>query len=185
VIWESCYWKDPLLEMADRLIELSRKDEWTEDEGAQFERDVFIGFYSVRKLFEAPAKVSDESRSMKLKIVRFPKRSGQPLVDWYNRDEIWKLYDIGNGQVEERDAVFVTHRMIHSFIFIPSAPCDAEQDGMFFTSDTDKEKNIYFIELNEVVRLFRDVGTDYPDIEIHRDETTGEMKVRAFKPIDG
>jgi hypothetical protein len=185
MIWESCYWKDPLLEMAARLAELIAKEEWTDEEAAQFERDVFIGFYSVRKLFEAPAKVSDETRATKLKVAWFAKRPGQALVDWYNRDEICELYDLRKAQGELRDAVFVTHRLIHSFIFRPSVAHGDHPDGVFFTSDTDKERRLYFIEVAEIVRLFREVGSDYPDIEVHRDRVSGEMKVRAFKALDG
>lgn len=182
MIWGSCYWKDSLLEMADRIVTLIRKEEWDDDEGAQFERDIFIGFYSVRKLFEAPAKVSEETRATRLKIAWFPRKGSQPLVDWYNRNDIWDLYNLDHGHIEQRDALFIAHQMIHSFIFIPRTACEGEPDGIFFTSDVDKERRIYFLEIGEVVRLFKEVGEDYPDIEMNRDIETGEMKVRAFKP---
>ena len=185
MIWESCYWKDPLLEMADRLVELIRKEEWTEEDGAQFERDIFIGFYSVRKLFEAPAKVSDETRALKLNLFWYPKKPEAGLVDWYNRGDFWELYDLDERHGEERDPLFLAHRLVHSFIFTPSAAFENNPDGVFFTSDTDKEQKIYFVELSEIVRLFREVGEDYPDIETHRDPVTGEMKVRAFRPVVG
>lgn len=53
MIWESWYWKQPLLEMADRLEHLKTASALSDEELAQVERDIFIGFYSVRKLLEA------------------------------------------------------------------------------------------------------------------------------------
>lgn len=58
MIWESWHWKQPLLKMADRLAQFKASNELSDEELAQVERDIFIGFYSVRKLLEAPAKIT-------------------------------------------------------------------------------------------------------------------------------
>lgn len=62
MIWESHYWKKPLLEMDDRLERLKASDNLSDEQMVQIERDVFIGFYSARKLFEARTKVTDRTR---------------------------------------------------------------------------------------------------------------------------
>ena len=56
MITESYYWKLPLLEMADRFRLVASKEDLTDEEYAAYERDLFIGFYSVRKLFEGLRK---------------------------------------------------------------------------------------------------------------------------------
>ena len=68
MIWESWYWKQPLLEMADRLEHLKTSSALSDEEIAQVERDIFIGFYSVRKLLEAPAKITDKTRHRSISL---------------------------------------------------------------------------------------------------------------------
>jgi hypothetical protein len=58
MIWESCYWKEPLLEMAGRLRALKAgRHRLTEKRLVELERDIFIGFYSIRKLLFPVPKV--------------------------------------------------------------------------------------------------------------------------------
>lgn len=181
MISESYYWKLPLLEMADRFRLVASKEDLTDEEYAAYERDLFIGFYSVRKLFEGTAKVSDETRMMKLQLLWFPKKVEADRVDWYNRGEIWELYELEEGRGEQRDAIFVAHRIIHRFIFMPTAAGEGNAEGIFFTSDVDKDKRLYFVSLDEVIRLFTEVGTDYPDLHGWTDPVTRERKWRATK----
>jgi len=66
MIWESWYWKQPLLEVAERLESFRASNDLSEDQIAQVERGIFIGFYSVRKLFEASTKITDRTRGLSL-----------------------------------------------------------------------------------------------------------------------
>ena len=185
MIWESHYWKEPLLKMADRIERYSKKTALTEKQGAQYERDIFIGYYTVRKLFEAAGKISDDTRSATMSLCWFPKKAGAPIVDWYNRNEFWDLYNLDERHHERREALFVAHRVVHSFVMIGSASSGDEPSGDFFTSDRDKEKGLYFVASAETVALFRLVGSDYPDFVCWRDEVTGEMKWSAPKAPNG
>jgi len=189
MIWESYYWKEPLLKMADRIEKYSQKDGLTDRQGAQYERDIFIGYYTVRKLFESAGKVSDDTRAMKLCVHWFPKKAGAPIVDWYNRSEFWDIYDLEDRHREQRDALFVAHRVIHSFIMVGSSGGEGEPSGDFFTSDRDKEKRLYFVPASETLSLFRAVGRDYPNFVFWRDDVTGERKWSApaekDQPSDG
>ncbi|AZD05460.1 hypothetical protein C4K26_0019 [Pseudomonas chlororaphis] len=72
MIWESWYWKRPLLEMAERLERPKASNDLSEEQIAQVERDIFIGLYSVRKLFEAPAKITDKTYGLTLALQRHP-----------------------------------------------------------------------------------------------------------------
>jgi hypothetical protein len=73
MIFESGDWKEPLLEMAARLRSLKRT-RLTEKRLAQLERDIFIGFYSVRKIFDAVTRVTDATKSLKVQVSWHPKR---------------------------------------------------------------------------------------------------------------
>lgn len=151
------------------------KENLTDAQFARIEREMFIGFYSIRKLLEATGKVGPETRDVRLALKWYPKRDAAPLVDWYNRGQFWDLYDLELPKLEERDLLYVAHRMVHSFIFILSS--DDDGHGAFFTSDRDKESRLNFISTDEIIRVFEIVGNDYPlAFNAWRDKATGEMK---------
>lgn len=171
MIWESESWKTPLLKLAKRLTSLKVSKEISEDQLSQIERDIFIGFYSVRRLIETPTKVTDQTRAMLLAVSKF---SNLKPVTWRNNHRLDSLYDLSKSNQENRDISFVCGRVIHSFIF---APCVSEEGGLggvFFTSDLDKDKFLLFMDIDEVIALFRQVGNDNPSvIESSRDPVTG------------
>jgi hypothetical protein len=171
MIWESWYWKQPLLEVAERLECFKASNDLSEEQIAQVERDIFIGFYSVRKLFEAPAKITDNTRSLSLFLQR---HSNLKPVTWRNNHKLDELYDLSKSCKETRDVLFVCGRIIHSFVF---APCESEAGGLYgayFSSDRDKDSHLYFISIDQVISLFTQVGSDDPcHIEISRYPSTG------------
>ncbi|WP_412462021.1 hypothetical protein ACK2SD_10060 [Pseudomonas sp. SC11] len=172
MIWESWYWKHPLLEMADRLEHLKTPCALSDEELAQVERDIFIGFYSVRKLLEAPAKITDKTRHLSIPL---RKHSNLKRVTWGNNYRLDELYDLSKAGQEGRDVKFLCGQIIHSFVFAPCMSEGGGLDGAFFSSDFDKDKFLYFISIDEVISLFRQVGNDDPcDIKWSRDPETGK-----------
>ena len=171
MIWESESWKTPLLKLAKRFTSLKVAKELSEDLLAQIERDIFIGFYSVRRLTETPTKVTDQTRAMLLAVSKF---ANLKPVTWRNNHRLDYLYDLSKSNQEKRDITFVCGRVIHSFIF---APCISEEGslcGVFFTSDLDKDKFLLFMDIDEVITLFKQVGNDSPClIESSLDPVTG------------
>jgi hypothetical protein len=96
VIWESQYWKRPLLAMA-RRIEVAGKagKAPTDRRMAQVERDLFIGCYSIRKLIHAPGKLTDACRSSKVQLRCHPSK-GKP-VTLLDRNDIDQHYNVEAG----------------------------------------------------------------------------------------
>lgn len=185
MITESYYWKKPLLTGAKFIRKYMDAENITDAQFARIEREIFVGFYSIRKLLEATTKVSAKTRDMKVALKQYQKRSDQPIVDWYNRNEFWELYDLEQPAQEFRDLLYVAHRMVHSFIFTLSG--DDDGHGVFFTSDRDKESRLNFLSTDEIIRVFEIVGTDYPSgFRGRRDPRTGEMKwcIPAKEAID-
>lgn len=175
MISESHYWKGPLLTGAKVIRKIMGKMDASEAEFARVEREIFIGFYAIRKLLEATGKLSSETHLLKLSLTRYKKREGKPTCDWYNRQHIFQLYDLDSPTQENLDLIYVAHRMVHSFIF-DLAYYD-NHHGAFFTSDRDKDKVLNFVRTEEIVRAFETVGNDYPSRFVAwRDEMTGEMK---------
>ena len=180
MIFESAYWKQPLLTSAKRLRRFMTLETLTERQFAQFERDVFIGFYSVRKLLEAFGKVSESSRKMRLPIHWHPKRPEAPEADWRNRNDLLELYDVEVCHAEQRDVLYVAHRMVHSFIFIPARQEGSDVDGIYFTSDNDKDRRISFIQTERIAATFETFGKDYPEtFRVWKDPATGKWECSA------
>lgn len=175
MICDSWYWKQPLLDMSDRLARFKVSSDLSDEEFAQVERDIFIGFYSVRKLLEAPGKISDKTRSLSLTLRKHPNLK---RVTWRNNHRLDEHYDLSESGQDVRDVLFVCGRIIHSFVF---APCQTEDGGLygaFFSSDRDKDSCLYFISICEVISLFRQIGNDDPcDIEWSLEPVTGKEKL--------
>ena len=117
MIWESGYWKDPLLAMGRRL-QLAAEAKWqlSDRRLAQVERDMFIGFYSVRKLIHSGPKLTDVVKRMNVNLTSYPNLLPVNLRNWHQLDE---LYDLHTPSRQSRDLEFVSGRIIHSFVFAP------------------------------------------------------------------
>jgi hypothetical protein len=111
MIGESSYWKKPLLNIAKRLRRFKTNTEITEAQLATIERDIFIGFFSVRKLFDAITKVTDATKLSKVQLLWHPNLKA---VTWRNNHRIEELYDLDEQHYETRDFQFIAGRIIHS-----------------------------------------------------------------------
>jgi hypothetical protein len=163
MIEESADWKEPLLKMAKRLRSLKTTEHLTEKSLAQIERDIFIGFYSVRKLLDAITRVTDATKSLQAQVSWYP---NVIPVSWRNSHRIDKNYDLNKQQQETRDLEFIAGRIIHSFIFMPYIEEHGGLGGIFFTSDIDRNKKLYAMKIDDVITVFERIGNDYPT-EIH------------------
>lgn len=159
MISESWYWKKPLLEMAERLRSLKSVHELSEKQLIQIERDIFIGFYSVRKLLETITKVTDATKSSRVQVTWYPNRKP---VNWRNNHRIDELYDFEKKFKETRDVWFISSRIIHSFIFTPYVGEQGGLAGIMFTSDNDKDTKLYSMDIDDVTKVFERVGNDDP-----------------------
>ena len=142
MIHESLYWKAPLLRSANWLEHL-RFDEKTEERAlVRFERELFIGFYSIRKLLET-FKLSVSTKSLVFHLQWSPCIK---MVDYFNAHRIDELFDLQAIKSEDRDLAFLCNQFIHSYV----------------SSDRTRHEKLYIVELNQVIHAFRTVGRDYP-----------------------
>jgi len=70
MIYESSYWKKPLLAAADFISAIRIGEEEQGDNLARVEREILIGFYSVRKLLDT-LKVSSSTKTMNFDLRYF------------------------------------------------------------------------------------------------------------------
>ncbi|MEM9395844.1 MAG: hypothetical protein AAF991_00085, partial [Pseudomonadota bacterium] len=138
MISESRYWKEPLLEAADWLESVRLRERTKEETLVRIEREVFVSFYAIRKLFET-LKVSDKTKEMTINIEWHP---NVDPVNHLNSIHLDRLYDFGKTSTETRKALFLCHQFVHSFIFSPFEEYGV-LGGFFVTSDQTKDEKLY------------------------------------------
>jgi hypothetical protein len=144
----------------------------------QIERDLFIGCYSIRKLSQAPLKLTDTCRGSKVQL-RCHLATAKP-IGLLHRNDIDEFYNLEGGSNEYRDLEFFCSRIINSFTFLMTLHDDGSLSGFYFGSDLDRGKRLFRVATEEVVRVFRLVGEDYPmETGVKIDQVTGEETFEA------
>lgn len=159
MIWESEYWKKPLLQLANKLFRWSNPREWTERELVDIEKDIFVAFYSIRKLMDAK-KLSDSTEEMPINVNIYPNMGRDvTLLNWHDIDE---LYNLEAKHTTHRDLRFICNQIIHSYVFVPDINEAGVIEKILFCSDRERNERLYGIQMNELINIFRVVGKDYP-----------------------
>lgn len=172
MINESKYWKDDLLKLASKIELKTIQKRWGERNFYILEKDIFIGFYCIRKLIES-SKISDSLRSKCYEVLEFPYK-GKPdsMINYFNENE----YDMSKGDASQITIAQICNQFIHSHHFLPFLPNGKNLAGLFFCSDYKRKSCIYLITLFDIADIFRAIGSNYPDkIEITR-LTNGKLR---------
>ena len=169
-----------MLESAERLQTLAKADsELTDEQFVQLEKDIFIGFYSIRKLMEAPGKVTDQVKETMLTLTWYPNIK---RADSSNNHKLNKLYNLEAPASERRNIRFVCGVIIHSYIFTPLVNELGALSGIIFTSDRDKNKKLYTLSAMQVAGTFKRFGNDdVVSLVSIRNPETGDMEVHSAK----
>jgi len=175
MISQSHHWKKDLIKLAERMSKRSKQRRWTERSYFLFEKDVFFAFYSIRKLLEAD-KLSQDVANLSLNVVSYPALGKK--VTKINNFDLTKLYDFSKGDKANLKLLLTCHQIVHSYIFTPVVNEDHSCTGIMFCSDRTRNKALYEMELEELVKCIQHVAEDDPT-EWHyiRDPNLGDYKV--------
>jgi hypothetical protein len=173
MIWESCYWKEPLLKSANWLRRMRVRLNSGEPLFVKVEKELMMGFYAIRKLLDT-AKVTDATKALKFKVDWYPNLNVVDYLNWHNID---RLFDLDASHQEVRDIRFICDRFVHSYIFIPDFSDDGKVLGVYVATDRDRKNKLYFVSADTIVSIFRLVGRDYPYTGAYRlNPKTGERE---------
>lgn len=179
MIWESAYWKEDLLKQAKALKKRISQRRWAERSLANLEKTIMLGFYSIRKLIEAN-KLTDKVSLSQIPLIAFPWK-GKPVtvINWHKVDELYNLEE------ETRVSLPLStmcNTVIHSYVFAPTFNEQSKIHGIMVNSDYSRNKELYFITLSEIIRLFERVGKDYERMrKMKFDENKGDYKILQAK----
>lgn len=114
MIWESSDWKQPLLKSAKWLRSVKFSDRTQERTFVRIEKELFIGFYSIRKLLET-LKISDSTKKLTFEVEWYSNKEPVHDLNWHHLD---RLYDLSSRHLETRDMGFLCNQFIHSYVFV-------------------------------------------------------------------
>jgi len=159
MIYESSYWKDDLLRYAAALRKKTKQRHWSERSQAVVEKLVFLGFYSVRKLFEAE-KLSTSLRQLSLVTAIYPP-TGKNVTrhNWHKTDE---LFHLDCSQSATITLPQLANQAIHSYVFQLGFTHRNTLSFMLICSDHQRDKGLHHVWFRDVIRVFERVGRNYP-----------------------
>ena len=158
MIWESHYWKQPLPKSATWLKRVRLGNGTRESTYVRIEREVFFGFYSIRKLLDT-CKLTTEVRNITFDLFVYQNLKKVGYLNWHHVD---KLYNLDQQGMENRKLRFICNLFVHSYVFLVVEGESGRIEGFYITTDTDKNKKLFFISLDCVCTIFRRIGRDYP-----------------------
>ncbi|WP_148208499.1 hypothetical protein [Solidesulfovibrio magneticus] len=143
-------------------------DAKAEKQFVRFEKELFFGFYLVRKLFDT-LKISDATKQCVIFVQCFPIVE---MVEYFNRDDIDRFTDFDREYVKMVALYELCNQFVHSYIFVPQIDEENKLLGCFVSSErncspdrivvSSKRPKVYFVGLADIVSIFRRVGKDYP-----------------------
>jgi hypothetical protein len=156
---DSAFWKTELFPVAENIERLSTFSRFSNRLANIFEKEIMLGFFSVRTLIER-LKLSQELLSQVINVTAYPKKTQKP-VTWLNSHNIDELYDVNARKMKQLTPTFLCNQVIHSYILIPL------QEHRKFTrilvcSDYERNRWLYVVPVQCITKLIRDVAFDYP-----------------------
>jgi len=140
-----------------------------------FEKEIIISFFLVRKLFETH-KVSSKSREHEAEVYSYaPSGKRITKLNQYSIDEV---YELDKEKKVKKKIVFLANQLIHSCTIFAYRNEDRNWGGVYACSDFERNKTIYRIPIEEIISIFTLVGNDYPSsFSMQWNEEAGDYDV--------
>ena len=142
-------WKKELLVIAHSLLRRLAQTKWSDKSIYRLEKELFVGFFSVRKLIESKA-ISANVTSKKFSLMHFPawKQSATSNRNHllYNQTPEQRKYHLTIRQI--------SNLFIHSYHVLPFGG-NGMLCGFFVTSEFERKNGIFLILIFDIVTIFR------------------------------
>lgn len=158
MISKSHYWKKDLLLKKSKLGKSLSKKKWTDDAKAKIEQIIQIGFFSIQKILDSKLVTNQRLKSRVLLREFEPKTKAENRILFL---EFEKLYNLTHYKEKEHDILFLCHQFTSSLVFkLEFNKSDNLLKGVFVTSDHQKNKALYWINMGVIIELFEAIGND-------------------------
>lgn len=180
MIWESHYWKEDLARLAGYLRKKAQQRQWPERSLAKLEKELFIGFYAIRKLLEAK-KLSEREINRVIPADSFSYTGKQriTLLNWNTK--LAKAFDFEKPKKVKLPVTFLCNQVIHSYVYKEVFDEGGLLTGIFISSDRERNRKLYFVALTELIKTFSAISKDYPsNAEYQFDPTVNDYIARTW-----
>ena len=159
MVIESRYWREDLASYVERFRPMMKPPRWSERLVVNFEKDVTVALFMVRRLAEA-SKFSSRMSQHRATIYRCS-FVGHPHRLIYK--DIDELYSLAKEETISRGPIFLCNQFIHADFTYAIRGSDRNWQGLYTSSDYEKKKWVYRVELAEIVKVLELAIDDYPN----------------------
>ena len=170
MIHESYPWKQDLLRRKRLILKYNCANLLADDSAyTVIEKAVFYSAFIIRKLIDCRVKISDEVDAYTFTLKGFrPRKNVDVMHRWPDEDSHdWEHETTACTKLGKA----VCNWLIHSHIFFFGVDEDGKIDSFFVSSDYDRNKMLYRIELKDWIAYMEFVGNDcIVSMNMHADE---------------
>lgn len=155
---ESRYWKEDLLGYAKKFTPTNKPPRWSEKLAVNFEKDVIMACFMIRKLYESK-KLSSLTEKHKVQVFSCQSTGS---VNARNFWDIEELYDLEKETKVSKSIIFTCNQFIHGGAIYAYRKSDRNWGGVYTCSDFERKNYIYRLPITEIITMLKVVGNDYP-----------------------
>lgn len=162
MIYESYPWKQDLLRRKRLILKYNRAEILSEksDDRAYtvIEKAVFYSAFIIRKLIDCKGKVSDEVDKYRFTV------KGIPPIKYIDMMHRWSDEDSHDWDRETsytKSGAEICNWLIHSYIFFFCYNETGAIESFYVSSDYDRNKLLYRVEMKDWIAYMEFVGSDY------------------------
>lgn len=171
MIYESYPWKQDLLRRKRLIQKYNRVELLSEDDDRAYtaiEKAIFYSAFIIRKLIDCKCKVSDDVDAYKFTMKGYAPLKDMNIVH-HSLDD--NSHDWEHGKTYTKSGAEVCNWLIHSYIFTLFINEDGVYDSFAVSSDYDRNKILYLVQLKDWIAYMDFVGKDYiVASDMHADE---------------
>ena len=175
---ESVYWKHELLSAAKEIERRQSLRRYSEKQACLLGRSIMVAMFCVRTLIER-RKISDVLSEKTFTVDAYPKTT-QKATTKLNSHKLDELFDMESPTQRTVTLAFLCNQIIHSYIISP-VRTGRQFTHLLVCSDYERNRFLYFITIDLVLSLLREVGDNYPNAaEFRFDPKKMDYVVRSY-----
>ncbi len=158
MVLDSRFWREDIGKYAKTFRPMKNPPRWSERLVVNFEKDVTIALFMVRRLAES-GKFSTKFKTHRAKVFRCIFNGELHRLRYKDIDE---LYDLNTEQPIQVSAIFICNQFIHANFTYAFRGIDRNWEGLYTSSDFERRKWIYKVPISEVVKILELAAVDMP-----------------------
>jgi len=157
MIKDATRWRAELIGIAKFLEKKRHQTLWNESTFFRTEQKIMTAFYWTRKILESK-KASQKVLTASISLLEF--KRGLTGTREVVAPIIQINFDIDHPITVSRDLLFACHQIIHSYIFSVAIGYGSGFQGVYFASDRERNKRLFFMGAEGLIAAIQIVAND-------------------------